>query len=83
MANNKRQEQRKERKQAVDRHHRKPRSMGGGNKSQNISWVRKHYHRAYHLLFGTGDPVIVAQVLNEVWIDPSYMLVVKRRTDDG
>lgn len=61
------------------RHHRKPRSMGGSGKASNISNVRIEDHQAYHRLFGPGSPWVVAQILNDIWIDPAYELVVQKR----
>lgn len=66
-----------------DRHHRKPRSMGGRSDRQNISSVRPNMHRAYHTLFGPGDPEVIARILNAIWIDPKYELVVRERRPKG
>lgn len=62
--------------QPFDDHHRKPQSKGGTNKSSNISRVRRDKHVAYHKLFGNGSPHDVARILNSIWIDPDFMLVV-------
>lgn len=62
-------------RQAKDRHHRKPTSMGGQNTEKNISIVPVHMHRAYHMLFSNLPPKEVAKVLTSVWIDPAYYLV--------
>jgi hypothetical protein len=61
------------------RHHRKPQSMGGGDEPANISNVRDEDHRAYHRLFGPGSPWVVARILNDIWVDPEYELVVHKR----
>jgi len=63
-----------------DRHHRKPRCMGGLGNSRNISNVRTDMHRAYHKLFGHGDPFVIIRILNEIWIDPEYELVVRKKS---
>lgn len=67
------------RDQPRNRHHRKPRSAKGDNDPSNISSVRIKDHIAYHRLFGPGLPQVVADILNEIWIDPNYMLVVRKR----
>ena len=72
----------------IDKHHRLPRSKGGSNQNKNISLVRKDLHVAYHKLFGNMSVEEIADLLNRVWIDPSYKLVAVRRipqryTDDG
>lgn len=58
-------------------HHRLPRSRGGQSTPENLSIVPKEYHEAYNLLFG-GNPTAqeVCKVLNEIWIDPAYRLIV-------
>lgn len=64
---------------ARDRHHRKARCIGGGGNARNISNVRTDLHRAYHKLFGHGDPEVIVRILNTIWIDPKYELVVRER----
>lgn len=63
------------------RHHRKPRSKGGGNEPENISVVPNNKHEAYHTLFENEEPREVARQLNELWIDPSWVLIAVRRTE--
>jgi hypothetical protein len=41
--------------------------------------VRHVDHVAYHRLFGPGLPHVIADIINEIWIDPEYELVVRRR----
>ena len=58
-------------------HHRLPKCCGGADTSENTSLVPRNKHEAYHLLFDHGGDVRrIAQILNEVWIDPKYQLVV-------
>ena len=63
------------------RHHRRPRSAGGGNEKRNISSVRHSDHVAYHKLFGPGLPGVVTSTLNEVWIDPDVVVVAMKKSD--
>lgn len=49
--------------------------MGGVTSPSNISSVRVSDHQAYHRLFGAGDPYVFAKTLNEIWIDPDYVLI--------
>ena len=65
----------------IDRHHRLPRSRGGGNQLSNISLVLVKHHRAFHLLFGNATADEVAEILNRTWISPHYKLVVVRNTE--
>lgn len=67
---------------AQDRHHRLPKSLGGPDVPENISIVSLNKHRAYHALFQNGNPYHVASILNQTWISPDYILVVRRR-DEG
>ena len=62
-----------------NKHHRKPKSLGGTDHPSNLVIVPQNRHAAYHLLFNEGDPEYVAMVLNQTWIDPEYELVVKRK----
>jgi hypothetical protein len=62
-----------------DKHHRRCRSNGGSNAKSNLSFVKSNQHRAYHLLFQNFQAPRIAQLLNEVWIDPDWELVARRR----
>ena len=65
-----------------DRHHRKPRSLGGTNDARNISIVDQTKHRAYHTLFQNMTPHEIARLLTEVWVDPDYTIIaVKKRNN--
>jgi len=61
------------------RHHRKPRSIGGSGQSRNISMVPQYKHVAWHQLFCNYTAEQIAGIINEVWIDPDFELVVRRR----
>ena len=70
---------------ARTRHHRKCKSNHGGNERSNISFVTKGAHRAWHLLFANMNAYGIAKVINEIWLDPYYELIVvkrKRRTTE-
>jgi hypothetical protein len=59
-------------------HHRKPKSRGGGN-GDNISEIPASKHKAWHTLFRDFTPEMIAQEINEKYLDKDYFLVVKRR----
>jgi len=63
----------------MSRHHRKPKSLGGNGYPRNISTVNATDHMAWHRLFKNGTPYEIATKINEVWLDPDYILVVQRR----
>lgn len=63
------------------RHHRRCKSNGGGNHAGNISMVTPHHHRAWHLLFDTYSAHRIAQIINDIWLDTRYKLVVQPRED--
>ena len=62
-----------------DVHHRKPRSRGGTDHPSNLVKVYKNEHQAWHLLFANYSPETVARIINEIWLDPDYELVVYQR----
>lgn len=66
--------------EGTNTHHRRPKSRGGSNNSDNLATVPIRHHNAYNMLFGSNPlPHEVAKVLNETWIDPQYEITVKRR----
>ena len=64
---------------ALSRHHRKCKSNGGSNSSRNISIVPVVQHQAWHTLFQDFSPEKIAQIISEVWCDPDYVFIAKRR----
>lgn len=62
---------------ALTRHHRKPKHLGGasGDMSGNISFVKRKFHEAYHLLFNHKTAPEIAEELNKDWTDPAYRMV--------
>lgn len=56
-------------------HHRRPRSHGGKRNEENLSYVPNKLHEAYHLLFSNNSVNRIADILNEHWIDPDYVMV--------
>lgn len=62
-----------------DWHHRKPRSLGGDSSDRNMSHVSVSKHQAWHNLFKNFNPDQIANYINTVWLDPDFILVVKRR----
>ena len=70
---------RKERHNKKTKHHRKARSLNGSDHPNNISWVPANKHRAFHLLFGAGEVHEIVGILNNVWLDPAWEVVVQPR----
>jgi hypothetical protein len=66
-----------------DKHHRRCKSRQGSDDNSNISSVPQHYHRAWHLLFENLTPHNIAEIINTVWIDPRYRLVVVRSKNES
>lgn len=64
---------------AKQRHHRKCKSNGGTYAKRNISKVKPTEHQAFHILFSNKDTYGIAEILNTIWIDPDFKLVVRRR----
>jgi len=62
------------------KHHRKCRSNGGDSQPSNIVYVPKRHHEAWHRLFQNLEAHAIAELINELWLDPSWELVARRRT---
>lgn len=60
----------------LTKHHKRPRSRKGTSVPENISYVPRKLHDAYHLLFSNNSPQRIAEILNEHWIDSEVKLVV-------
>lgn len=64
---------------SISKHHRRPKSLGGTDNSQNLSFVQRGQHKAWHRLFDNCPPDSIAHIINAIWLDPRYELVVRRR----
>ena len=64
-------------------HHRKPRSLGGTSDARNMSEVPISQHAAWHTLFYNLQPVSIAHIINEYYLDPDYEFVVRRKSPEG
>ncbi len=62
-----------------DRHHRKPRSIGGGKEKENISILPRKHHEAWHLLFQNWTAEQIAKEINAHYLDPEFKFILKRR----
>ena len=63
------------------KHHRYPRSLGGGMHNGNISIVPECEHRAFHVLFEVNPPEIIARILNNKWIPLNKKLICINTSD--
>jgi hypothetical protein len=66
----------------MERHHRKPKSQGGkGTKPDhpNISMVSAKQHDAFHTLFGTAHPSVIARILTETWIPHDWEMIARKK----
>ena len=57
------------------RHHRKPVSLGGKDIPANISIVDCKSHEAWHTLFANNNPYVICDIINKIWLDPSFEFV--------
>ena len=48
-----------------------------------MSIVPHNKHVAFHILFGDNNTQQIANVLNEIWIDPDFELIVKPRKHES
>lgn len=58
-----------------EKHHKKCTSNGGDNSKDNVSWVSRARHQAWHILTGNTHPEEIAEVINRDFLDPDYELV--------
>lgn len=61
------------------RHHRKPRSLNGGDEPRNISMVSEKEHQAWHCIAVNYTPEKIAQIISDVWLDPDWKMIAVRR----
>lgn len=66
-------------KRRFSRHHRRCRSHGGSSEPDNISIVDQYRHNFWHAMFRNMTPEQIFDEINEVWIDPAYQIILKRR----
>ena len=76
----KRSRRRRNRKVGKNIHHRRSRKLNGSNKAENLSDVDVKRHALWHQMF-SGDMTVqqIVDEINEVWIDPDFILTVRRR----
>lgn len=79
----KKEPKRKKEPGTISRHHKLPKSLGGSDRDENISYVTWTKHCAYHALFANGTPYDVASILNAVWISSDYELIVRRKNESN
>jgi hypothetical protein len=64
----------------MTRHHRKPKSLGGGRNKRNISLLPNQKHVAWHVLFSNMPAHKIADEINEKFLDPDFRFVLQRRS---
>ena len=69
-------------KLAMSIHHRQPVSQGGNNHPVNLVKVRARHYECWHTLFQSYTPKRIAEIINEIWLDKRFVLVVKRREEN-
>lgn len=63
-------------------HHRRPRAQDGQHWKPEINQVKVPLtqHRAWHTLFdGTLSPHDICAIINAIWLDPRYEVIVRRK----
>lgn len=58
-----------------NRHHKKPRSLGGGTNHRNCVRVDTKRHYFWHQLFGNMNGWEIAREINHFWLDPDFKVV--------
>lgn len=64
------------------RHHRRPKSLGGGGHSWNISMVEQKEHAAWHILFSNMTPEEIVAEINAVWLDRAFNFALRAKIAD-
>lgn len=67
------------RDKTITKHHRKPKSLGGEDRDFNISMVNDKKHQSWHNLFDNKEPHEIAKIINNIWLDPDFEFIVRRR----
>ena len=62
----------------MSRHHRLPKSLGGGESDRNISIVEDRKHRGWHLAFDTKSPCELARDIMQKWIPHNFTMTAER-----
>jgi hypothetical protein len=62
-----------------NKHHRKPKSLGGTGEPRNIIWLPTKKHDAFHLLFANKTPQEIADEISTFYLDPDFELVARRK----
>jgi hypothetical protein len=60
-----------------DKHHRRPRSLGGKSNKRNRVRVDENRHHFWHCLFQNMPGDQIARELNTMWLDSDYITVHK------
>jgi hypothetical protein len=63
----------------MTRHHRKPKSLGGGMNKRNISLLPEKKHVAWHILFRNLSAEQIANEINRYYLDPDFQFIVIRK----
>lgn len=64
-----------------DRHHRKPRSIGGTSEIRNLSHIPRDHHEAWNLLFKNWTPEQIVARINDWFLDPDYVMLAVKKSD--
>lgn len=62
-----------------NKHHRKPRSIGGTDLERNLSYVPVKHHRAWHNIFGNMSAPQIAIKLGKIYPDYFFLAIPKVR----
>ena len=66
-------------RKTITKHHLFPKSLGGRNDADNISFVNAKAHEAWHTLFWNLNVYQIACEINKHWIPKEYEFVVRRK----
>ena len=67
----------------IVKHHRKMKKNGGDDSPRNIVKIPRKMHDAFHMLFGHRTTREIADLLNEVYLDPNWELLAVEKKWEG
>ena len=58
-----------------------PKKPKGDSSPSNLSLVPDKKHQAWHLLFSNHTVHVIANIINQTWIDSNFELIVRRKNE--
>lgn len=66
---------RQRKKHQLERHHRKPTSIGGKEEERNYSYIPNFQHQAWHAIVSNHSAQTICFILNEKFLDSDFKFI--------